>query len=97
MTSENQCGICGLPIIPSEPGLRHFGTFTAHSEARCVELLRAEIERLRTENRELSKPAYEFESYPKEAGGRRAWVSAGAWLYPGDALGVQRIIEHNEP
>lgn len=28
--------------------------------------------------------------YPDTAGGRRAWQSVGAWLYPGDRIVVMR-------
>lgn len=28
--------------------------------------------------------------YPESAGGRRAWQSVGAWLYPGDRIVVMR-------
>lgn len=48
------CGKCGLPVDQSETGLRYFGTYTAHSEERCIWLLKdlaekaeAECERLR--------------------------------------------------
>ena len=44
--SEEMCGKCGLPIHPGETGLRHFGTFTAHSEDRCVWLLQDRIRQL---------------------------------------------------
>lgn len=37
---EPRCGKCGLPIHPGESGVRHFGFFTAHSEGRCIELLK---------------------------------------------------------
>lgn len=46
MPSENtrpDCGKCGLPIEEHEVGIRHFGFFTAHSEQRCRELLKAQI------------------------------------------------------
>ena len=41
------CGVCGLPIHEADAGLRYFGFYTAHSEARCVELLKLEIAGLR--------------------------------------------------
>jgi hypothetical protein len=41
------CGACGLSIHEAEAGLRYFGFYTAHSEARCVELLKLEIAGLR--------------------------------------------------
>jgi len=41
---EIKCGMCGLPIHPSESGVRHFGTFVAHSESRCIDLLRGRLE-----------------------------------------------------
>lgn len=44
-----KCGICGLPIHEAEAGIRSFGWFSAHSERRCVELLKAEIARLKRE------------------------------------------------
>jgi hypothetical protein len=49
MTDTRHCGSCGLPIHPSETGLRHFGFHTSHAPARCVELLQAEIAGLRTQ------------------------------------------------
>ena len=36
------CGNCGLPLHPNEVR-RHFGFRTGHSEARCIELLKAEV------------------------------------------------------
>lgn len=38
------CGKCRLPIHGGETGLRHFGFYVAHSEYRCLQLLRLEIE-----------------------------------------------------
>jgi hypothetical protein len=38
-----KCGVCGLPIHPQESGIRHFGFYTAHSEQRCVSLLRERL------------------------------------------------------
>ncbi len=37
------CGVCGLPIHENEAGIRHFGFYVAHSEQRCVDLLRARL------------------------------------------------------
>ena len=39
-----KCGVCGLPIHPSESGVRHFGFYTAHADYRCVELLKSRAE-----------------------------------------------------
>lgn len=53
------------------------------------------IEELLEERASLMSPAYEFEcleSYPDKAIGRRVWASVGAWLWPGDELGVRRAI-----
>lgn len=44
--STVRCGNCGLPIARTETGIRHFGVSLAHSEHRCLDLLRAEIARL---------------------------------------------------
>lgn len=44
--SETICGKCGLPIHDSESGVRHFGTSQAHSENRCVELLKSRVSEL---------------------------------------------------
>ena len=41
--NQGVCGKCRLPIHEAEVGLRHFGFFTAHSENRCIELLRLEM------------------------------------------------------
>ena len=40
---ERRCGVCGLPIQKNELGIRSFGFFIAHSDNRCIELLKAEI------------------------------------------------------
>ena len=34
------CGLCGLDLHPGELGIRYFGTYAAHSEDRCIELLK---------------------------------------------------------
>lgn len=39
-----KCGVCGLPLNLRESGVRSFGFYKAHSEARCVSLLRAVVE-----------------------------------------------------
>lgn len=44
---SNKCGKCGLPIHKSEVGVRHMGFTQAHSEGRCIELLRMRIDKLR--------------------------------------------------
>jgi len=46
---EQICGHCGLAIQESETGLRHFGHFTAHSEQRCLELLKAQLTEAKAE------------------------------------------------
>ena len=38
------CGVCGLPIHESETGIRHFGFYIAHSQNRCIYLLRAKVD-----------------------------------------------------
>ncbi|HWF07023.1 MAG TPA: hypothetical protein VG297_01100, partial [Bryobacteraceae bacterium] len=43
MTQEEACGMCALPIHPAEAGIRHFGTFRAHSQKRCIALLRLKL------------------------------------------------------
>ena len=40
------CSHCGFPLGTAS-GLRYFGTHTAHREPECLNLLRAEIDRLR--------------------------------------------------
>lgn len=35
-----RCGACGLPLNLNESGVRHFGFYAAHSEQRCISLLR---------------------------------------------------------
>ena len=47
--SAGICGKCLLPIHPAESGIRYFGTFTAHSEARCLELLRLNLSEIAAE------------------------------------------------
>lgn len=42
------CGRCGIEIDLREAGIRYFGTFAAHEESRCIQLLRMEIDRLRS-------------------------------------------------
>lgn len=37
------CGKCLLPIHPGESGVRSFGLYRAHSESRCIELMRARL------------------------------------------------------
>jgi hypothetical protein len=44
--NENLCGYCGRPIRPFESGVRHFGFHVAHSESRCRDILKAEIDQL---------------------------------------------------
>jgi hypothetical protein len=44
--SEIKCGVCGLPMHPLESGVRHFGFYVAHSEDRCISLLRGRIAEL---------------------------------------------------
>lgn len=44
MAKQIICGKCHLPIHQGEIGLRHFGSSTAHSEDRCLFLLRSEFE-----------------------------------------------------
>ena len=46
------CSHCRMPIHPGSAGLRHYGTHTAHSESECLQLLHAEIERLKAELKE---------------------------------------------
>jgi len=46
--SKNTCGVCGLPIHDSELDIRRFGFYNAHSEARCIELLKFKINDLYT-------------------------------------------------
>lgn len=55
MSEQVICGHCGLPIHKSESGIRHFGHFTAHSEARCLELLKADLSEARQEVGRLSE------------------------------------------
>ena len=38
------CGVCGLPIHESETDIRHFGFYIAHSQNRCIYLLRAKVD-----------------------------------------------------
>lgn len=51
--SQQICGICRLPIHESETGIRHFGRYVAHSQYRCVELLRSLIADLTRERDDL--------------------------------------------
>lgn len=54
--------------------------------------LRAENEALRKQVAELSEPVYEFEFLVSRLSGEKMFATASAWLYPGDALGVRRVI-----
>lgn len=48
-----QCGKCGLPIEKGESGIRYYGVYVAHSEGRCIDLLRTRLETAQTERAAL--------------------------------------------
>jgi hypothetical protein len=52
--NKKLCGCCGRPIHHSESGIRHFGFYVAHSESRCRDILKAEIDQLNALVKELS-------------------------------------------
>ena len=52
--AERVCSHCRFPLPESDSGLRHYGTHTAHQESECLNLLRAEIDRLTLERNEWS-------------------------------------------
>ena len=47
-TVERLCGKCRFPIHRYDT-VRHYGLYEAHLESRCIELLHAEVARLRVE------------------------------------------------
>ena len=47
--TDRKCGKCGLPISEGEAGIRNYGFHRAHAEYRCIQLMHAEITRLRAE------------------------------------------------
>lgn len=49
------CSKCGFPIHPNDEAIRHCGFSCAHSENRCNELFKREIERINAEKEQLYK------------------------------------------
>ena len=47
LAAPPDCSHCGFPILGSYSGLRHYGTHMAHQESECLQLLHAELARLR--------------------------------------------------
>ena len=60
-----KCCHCLFPIHVGESGLRYFGTGTAHTEARCIALLRQEIAAARA-RAEKAEAELERVSVPRE-------------------------------
>lgn len=43
------CGLCLRPIHPQDTNVREFANYSAHPERKCLDILGAEIDFLRTE------------------------------------------------
>ncbi len=74
------CSHCRFPLPSNTSGLRHYGLHTAHQESECLQLLRAEIERLREVLTRLQQwaDAYPLDQFPEVL--RQEWQQANEVL-----------------
>ncbi len=89
LEDARKCGHCGFPIHPAETQ-RYFGTYVAHAEYRCRDLMRGEITRLRGELDAARRPVSDedVEAVARaisEAQDIDAYGSYDYSAYPGDA------------
>ena len=90
---NEKCSHCGFPLIGNSSSFRHYGTSTAHQEDECLRLLKAEIDRLKSQETKSGIRLGDY--FTHMSSGQRFVCTEVTWGGHPAAMTTRTVIEHS--